>query len=560
MSNQQLNKSVSSLDVLFLAMGAMLGWGWVILSGSWVDNAGSLGAILAFAGGGLLIILIGLTYAELATALPETGGGIIFVLRAFGKKLSFIAGWSILFGYVSVIAFEAVALPTVLDYLVTFDHIGKMWTIFGDDVYFSWAIIGSLGAVALGALNLVGIRSATIFQTVFTIAIVSVGFLLVFGAFYTGETQQLKPFFKGGLSGSLSVLLVVPFMFVGFDVIPQIAAEVKQPKVIGKLLVISIVSALLFYILIIYGVAIGLTPEELKNSKLATADAMSNIYNRAIFGKILVIGGVAGIITSWNAFVIGASRILYAMAKRGMLPKWFEVLHPKYNTPSNAIIFLTVLAVFAPLLGVKALGWLATAGGIGVVGGYLIITLAFLKLRQTEPNLERPYRIKHPRFVGYAAVAMSIFLLVVAAINPYLESRAAQKATITQNEIIESIISSEHYESLTPQRVTEHVEQLRKIKQEAHANRLSEEEMRHLLVAEVAERFKYEATAKEIFTVESSLDHLARSLTNEREPKQEVSGFIFPVEWMLFLGWYGLGLILMMQMINNQRRERKIIS
>ena len=62
------NKKISSVDVLFLAMGAMLGWGWVILSGEWVATAGFLGATIAFAGGGLLIILIGLTYAELATA------------------------------------------------------------------------------------------------------------------------------------------------------------------------------------------------------------------------------------------------------------------------------------------------------------------------------------------------------------------------------------------------------------------------------------------------------------------------------------------------------------
>lgn len=71
------------MDVLFLAIGAMLGWGWVVLSGDWISTAGFLGSAIAFIIGGILVILIGLTYAELSSAIPETGGGMIFVYRAF---------------------------------------------------------------------------------------------------------------------------------------------------------------------------------------------------------------------------------------------------------------------------------------------------------------------------------------------------------------------------------------------------------------------------------------------------------------------------------------------
>lgn len=407
-----MKKSISSMDVLFLAMGAMLGWGWVILSGDWVATAGFLGATLAFAGGGLLIMCIGLTYAELATAIPETGGGVAFVQRAFqNKTVAFIAGWSVLFGYMSVIAFEAVALPTVIDYLTPIDHKVRLWNIAGSEIYLTWALIGSLGAVFLGALNYRGIRSATIFQTVFTIAIVGVGLLLIFGAGYYGDSQNLKPYFSGGFDGMMQVLIMVPFMFVGFDVIPQIAAEIKATKSIGKMLVISILSALVFYVLIIYGVSIGLPHSELLSAKLATADAMTNIFNSPMLGKVLVVGGIAGIITSWNAFVIGGSRIMYAMALRGMLPEWFAKLHPKYHTPSNAIIFLTALAFLAPLLGRQSLVWLVNAGSIGVVLGYLIVTFAFLQLRKIEPDLHRPYAVKWPKTIGWLAVLFSIGFL-----------------------------------------------------------------------------------------------------------------------------------------------------
>lgn len=406
-----MSKKISSIDVLFLAMGAMLGWGWVILSGEWVATAGFLGASIAFSAGGLLIILIGLTYAELATAIPETGGGIAFVQRAFNMPLAFLAGWSVLFGYMSVIAFEAVALPTVIDYISPLNHHIHLWNIAGSDVYLTWALIGSFGALLLGALNYRGIKSATILQTVFTIAIVGVGFLLIIGAGYNGDSENLKPYFSGGFDGLMQVLIMVPFMFVGFDVIPQIASEVKATKSIGKILIISILSALVFYVLIIYGVSIGLPHSELLTSKLATADAMSNLFDSQLLGKVLVVGGIAGIITSWNAFVIGGSRIMYAMAIRGMLPQWFAKMHPKFHTPSNAIIFLTALAFLAPLLGRQALNWLVNAGSIGIVLGYLIVTLAFLQLRKLEPNLERPYAVKYPKTIGWIAVLLSIGFL-----------------------------------------------------------------------------------------------------------------------------------------------------
>lgn len=406
------SRSMSKVDVLFLAMGAMLGWGWVVLSGEWIIKAGFAGSIIAFLIGGLLVIFIGLTYAELAAAIPETGGGLVFVLRAFGTKPSFVAAWAVLFGYVSVITFEAVALPTVLDYIYPVDHKVYIWTLGDWEVYLTWALIGSVGAILLTALNYFGIKPAAIFQSVFTVAIVAVGLLLVFGAFKNGNTANLEPLFVDGLGGTMAVLVMIPFLFVGFDVIPQVASEIKAPpKIIGRILVISIITSVIFYIFVVFGVATGLTEEQMAVSSLATADAMANLFGSPWFGTLLVLGGVAGIVTSWNAFIIGGSRILYAMAIRNMVPQWFGYIHPKYNTPTNAIVFLGILAFIAPFLGRPALVWIVDAGGVGIVVGYLIVSLAFLKLRKTEPNLERPYKIKYWKTVGILAVILSILFI-----------------------------------------------------------------------------------------------------------------------------------------------------
>lgn len=412
MNNKGFTKSMSMTDVLFLSMGAMLGWGWVVLSGTWVSQAGFLGTAIAFALGGLLVIFIGLTYAELAAAIPETGGGLVFVVRAYNRKLGYLAAWSVLFGYVSVITFEAVALPTVIDYIIPVDHKGLLWNLGGFDIYLTWVLIGSVGAILLTSLNYFGIKPATILQNVLTAAVVLVGLVLVVGGFGNGDPANLQPLMGGGVSGIMIVLIMIPFLFVGFDVIPQIASEVKAPpKFIGRILIISIIVSIVFYVLIAFGVSIGLSPAELAATKLATADAMGNLFNSQVFSTIIVITGVAGIITSWNAFIIGGSRILYAMAVRDMIPSWFAYVHPKYNTPTHGIIFLGLLGFFAPFLGHSALNWFVNAGGIGIVVGYLIVSMSFLKLRKAEPELERPYKIKYWRTTGVLAVVLSVLFI-----------------------------------------------------------------------------------------------------------------------------------------------------
>ncbi|MGI9309789.1 MAG: amino acid permease, partial [Gammaproteobacteria bacterium] len=101
-------------DVITLAFGAIIGWSWVLLTGNWVATAGSLGAITAFIVGGIAMILIGLTYAELASAMPKAGGEHVYSLRALGPGASFICTWALILAYVTVVAFEAVALSAAV--------------------------------------------------------------------------------------------------------------------------------------------------------------------------------------------------------------------------------------------------------------------------------------------------------------------------------------------------------------------------------------------------------------------------------------------------------------
>ena len=113
----KFDKVMGAWDILVIAFGAMIGWGWVINSGDWITTAGFAGSMIAMLIGGLMVFFVGLTYAELTSAMPQCGGEHVFSYRAMGPTGSFVCTWMIILGYVATSAFEATALPTVITYL-----------------------------------------------------------------------------------------------------------------------------------------------------------------------------------------------------------------------------------------------------------------------------------------------------------------------------------------------------------------------------------------------------------------------------------------------------------
>ena len=129
--------------------------------------------------------------------------------------------------------------------------------------------------------------------------------------------------------------------------------------------------------------------------------------------EILTGVGIAGMITSWNSFIIGGSRAMFSMAESKMLPEAFAKLNPKTKAPTNAILFIGIASAIAPFFGRKMLVWIVDAGSLGVCVAYLMVSLSFLILRKKEPEMNRPYRVKHGKLVGVLAVIMSGFFTVL---------------------------------------------------------------------------------------------------------------------------------------------------
>ncbi len=406
-----LVKVMGRTDVLALAFGSMVGWGWVMLAGYWVEQAGVLGAIGAFIIGAVMCIFVGTVYAELTPALPLAGGELVFAYRGLGYTWSWITGWAISFAYISVAAWESIAVATAINYVFTIPHIGHIWDVAGYPVYFSWAAIGIFGALVLSIVNHFGVKTSAIFQVMATVGLILAGLIFIFGGLAFGSVKNMLPSFTGG-AGTVAVLLAVPSMFVGFDVIPQSAEEMNIPlRQIANVLIISIIMAASWYIIMIVGIALNAPPEVRNSAAIPVADSLAYAFHSPTFGKIMIAGGLCGVLTSWNGFMLGGTRVLFAMGRAKMLPPVFGKVHPKYHTPTAAIILVGFLCALSPLLGKNALVWFVNAGAFGTVVAYLMVSVSFIMVRNKEPNLARPYKVKRSGFIGGGAIFTSLFFL-----------------------------------------------------------------------------------------------------------------------------------------------------
>lgn len=419
----KFDKVMGAWDILVIAFGAMIGWGWVINSGDWITTAGFAGSMIAMLIGGLMVFFVGLTYAELTSAMPQCGGEHVFSYRAMGPTGSFVCTWMIILGYVATSAFEATALPTVITYLFPDFNQVYLYSIAGKDIYLTTIVLGVGVAILITVINIKGAKTAAILQTVLTAIIAIAGILLVVGSAINGDmgniTGQMWESGAGNTLGSVfKVACMTPFLFIGFDVIPQAAEEINVPyKKIGKIMLLSIFLAVAWYLMIIFAVCYimpqsEIAKEMMSQNGLVSAKAIEIAFRSPLMGKVLIIGGLCGIITSWNSFLMGGSRALYSMGESLMIPKMFGKLG-KNKTPEAAIILCGIACVAAPFFGRGVLVWLVDAASFGCVIAYMFVSISFCILRKKRPEMERPYKVKAGKFVGVMAVLMAGFMTLL---------------------------------------------------------------------------------------------------------------------------------------------------
>lgn len=412
---KELKRVLGKFDLWALGFGAIIGWGWISMGSTWITSAGSLGACLSFVFAGLMMIFVALCYGELASAMPKAGGPQNFAWRAFGTKASFIAGWACLLNPVLFVSWLCNAAVVAIDYLFPLTETPLLYTVYGYEVH-----VGTLAAYMIMALLMIwltytGIQGMSRVQNASVIVMILIAAVFVVVAFVKGEPGNMEPLITTGIQGVAANMLTCATFLAGFECIPQASEEsVVKPKDLGKVIVIVMITAVAWFILTIIATCLGLSHEDISNSSLAAVDSMTAIFNgNPLAGKAMIIVGILGILTSWISTYINGSRLMYSMARGGMLPDYFSKLHDKYQTPYRAVIIMGIFMLISGFMGGGVNVWYPTAGGFGSVVAYLIVAISFIKLRKSEPDMKRPYKVK-TILVGYIAVLMGAALVLIS--------------------------------------------------------------------------------------------------------------------------------------------------
>ena len=423
-SNGKFKKAMRPIDVWGLALGAIIGWGCFVLPGSaFLPKAGPLGTMAGMLIGALLIIIIALSYGYLIRKYPRSGGKFIYTKEAIGKRNAFVCGWGMILAYWSLIPLNATALALISRFL--FPGIvqqGLLYQIAGWDVYAGEVILASAFIIIMAVINIRGIKQAAWLQTAIALTLVGCICIVTFLVMGMSDWSNLEPGFPDGRrwwKGVFSIVAMAPWAFIGFDCIPQSAEEYNfSHKKSTGIMISAILVAAILYIAVCAVTAVGLKPwQELLADRVnwPTGHVVRNTLGMVGL-TVLGIAMFCAVVSGMNAFYISTSRLMYAMASEGSLPKWFAKLSPKYGTPKNAIIFTMCASLFAPWFGREILIWIVdmTSVGAAIVFAYTTASAAIIARKKGD---------RMQMWTGWIGCVFSLFflaLLIVPGMPGYL--------------------------------------------------------------------------------------------------------------------------------------------
>ncbi|UCC41565.1 MAG: APC family permease, partial [Candidatus Aminicenantes bacterium] len=417
-----LARAMTFKNYVGLGLGSIIGVGWVVVAGDWLIRGGPLGAILGFVLGGLLLAVIGLSYAELTPAIPVAGGEVAFAFKAFGPGPSFLTGWLLSFAYIALCPFEAVAIGWLIEYIIPGLKSKSLYTVGGYPVSLISITTGVILSLFIIVLNYRGVKNSARFQTVATslIFVCVAAFTLI--ALVKGSFSNMMPLFAGEGTGIavfgsiIAILGIVPFFYSGFDIIPQGAEESRKklnPKDLGKAVIVSIIVAAVFYGVVILALSVCMPWQETVKFEMPTATAFQVAFGYAWATRLVLLAAFFGLITSFNGFFIAATRVLFATGRGGLLPEWLGDINEKYRTPKNAILFVGMLTLIGPFIGRSSLLPIVNVASLAFISGWFITCLSTIMLRKTAPDMKRPYKAKNKISLYLGAVIAGIIIILM---------------------------------------------------------------------------------------------------------------------------------------------------
>jgi ethanolamine permease len=411
-NSQGLQKTLTPIMLWGLGVGYVISgmyFGWNL----GLDKGGTLGLAVATFFILLMYITFSLSYSELACAIPKAGGVFDYASKAFGKDMGFIAGIAQWIEF--VFAPPAIALGIGAYFHLLFPSVNTL--VFAVIAYFIFT-----------GINILGVKISASFELVITI--VAVAELTLFAALtlphfeIKNMTQNPLP---NGWEGAFAAIPFAIWFFLGMEGLANVAEETIEPqKNITKGFVYSMITLGILAVMT-FTAAVGVGGWEkvvydasgnTSNSPLPMALAQIT-GSSALMYHLLVSVGLFGFVASFNGLLLAAGRATYELGKTRNFPHQLGAIHPKFHTPHFALIFNMILGILA--LFTERTGDIISIAVFGAISMYILSCLSIFKLRQTAPEMERPFRVPlYPLFPAVALLIASVAMVAMIVYNPLL--------------------------------------------------------------------------------------------------------------------------------------------
>jgi len=395
------------LGVGYVISGMYFGWNLGL------EKGGTMGLGIATFFIIILYVTFTFSYAELASAIPQAGGGFDYSRRAFGDTWGFIAGMAQ--------NIEFIFAPPAIAFAI-----GAYFNLFFPSIPI--IVIAIVSYFIFTALNIRGVKISALFEL--GITLFAVGELLLFAGI-TIPHFSTEAFFENslpnGISGIFTALPFAIWFFLGLEGVANVAEETINPQRTIKVGFSSALITLVLLCLLVFAGAVGVGGWEniVYKEDGSTSDSPLPLALISIVGDnnflyhLLITIGLFGLIASFHGLILAAGRASYEFGKVRFAPPVFGKIHPRFHTPSNALLLNMGIGIFALLTGKTA--EIITIAVFGALFLYLFSMLAMVKLRKTEPDLPRPFKVPSYPFFPYTALTITVVaLMAMIVFNFYL--------------------------------------------------------------------------------------------------------------------------------------------
>jgi len=381
----KLRRNIGTFGAASVGIANIIGAGIFVLSGLAAGIAGPA-VILSFLIAGVIAMLTALSAAELSSFITETGASYAYTKKAFGRFWSFLVGWFKYFDYMVGGAAVSVGFAAYLTSLFGLEGAVPM-------------LIAAIGLpIILCVLNILGVKEATRTTSIMVlIKIFAIVLLLMVGGFYLSQHFDIghyTPFFATGFGGMLNGAAVIFFVFIGFNTVTMMSEETKNPqKTIPRALILAFVVTFVLYMCIAF-LLIGILDwqNESKDAHPLGSIAAVVSENRMFFDFI----SFSALIASGSVVlssILGGTRASFAMGRDHLLPHQFDKISKRFGTPYFSIIVGgTIIVIFAGIF-YDSIDTIASIVNFGSLFTYLFVNLSLIKLRRSQPQVERLFKV-----------------------------------------------------------------------------------------------------------------------------------------------------------------------